>query len=199
MKRFPLFQSHLDLAHSFWKQIVKPGDILIDATCGNGHDTLALAQMGLTPHSGRLYAIDIQAKAIESCQHHLANHLIPEVYSRIQFIQGCHSRIPAEIPRQSVALIVYNLGYLPGSDKQVVTTNATTIQSLENSLSLIKHGGAISVTCYPGHTEGKIEKEMVLNFAEKLLPSQWSCSHHEWLNRSSSPSVLIMQKHLPAN
>jgi hypothetical protein len=26
-----------------WEVLVKPGDVVVDATCGNGHDTLKLA------------------------------------------------------------------------------------------------------------------------------------------------------------
>ncbi len=76
--RFPLFQSHLDLAHDYWRRIVRPGDTVIDATCGNGADTLMLAKLALTESSGHLYALDIQESAIEETKQRLEKHSSPE-------------------------------------------------------------------------------------------------------------------------
>lgn len=50
-----------------WKKIVQKGDIVIDATCGNGHDTLALVKMVADKlGKGRVYGMDIQQSAIDS-------------------------------------------------------------------------------------------------------------------------------------
>src|SRR5271155_2432847 len=104
---FGIFQSPISLAHHYWTLLVKPGDLLIDATCGNGHDTLFLAH--LKPRL--LYGFDIQKEAIHATHRRLGER------DDIRLIQDCHSRFPAEISPQSVSLIVYNLGYLPGADK----------------------------------------------------------------------------------
>lgn len=191
--KFPLFQSHIDLAHSLWEKAIKPGDIVIDATCGNGHDTLALAKMALTSTSGCLFALDKQTAAIDSCQNHLSKQLPKNIYEKISFILGCHSRFPLELAPESVSLIVYNLGYLPRGDKTMTTTTETTLISVENALQLIKKGGMISITCYPGHEEGKIETNKLLEYVTKLNPRLWSCCHHSWINRESAPSLLIIQ------
>lgn len=181
---YPLFRSHLDLAHSYWKRLVQAGDLLIDATCGNGHDTLALAS--LQPRL--LYAFDIQSQALESAQKRL------EKESSIRFIHGCHSQFPPEIASASVKLIVYNLGYLPGGDKETTTQSSTTLESVSKALDLIMPGGAISITCYPGHAEGAREEAALLFFAEQLDKHMWSCCHHRWINRTQAPSLLLLQK-----
>jgi tRNA G37 N-methylase Trm5 len=186
---FPLFSSHIDLAHKCWAGLVQDGDTVIDATCGNGHDTLMLAKL----NSARVYAIDIQDKAIQASKEYIKMHLSDMEQSKIQWICASHAAFPAHIPEGSVRLIVYNLGYLPGGDKSLVTRFDTTLQSLENALRLIMPGGCISLTCYPGHPEGAVEEVAVLDFAARLNPAEWSCCHHRWLNRRQSPSLLIIQ------
>lgn len=194
MSKYPLFQSHLDLAHSLWKKIVRKGDLLIDATCGNGHDTLILAKLALTSLEGRLYAIDKQIKAIISCKTLLSKELSVEIFDKIHFIQGCHSRFSSEIAAESVSLIVYNLGYLPGGDKNQTTETETTLLSLQKALLLLRQGGVISMTCYPGHRAGMVEEEKLLEFSRTLDPRIFNCCFHRWINRNLSPGLLIIQK-----
>lgn len=191
---YPLFQSHLDLAHLYWSQLVKADDHVLDATCGNGYDTLKLCLLALNAGEGRVYAIDRQKKAIEQTQHYLAEHLTEGQLHRTTFFLGCHSQFPDSIQQSSLKLAVYNLGYLPGGDKRETTEVSTTLLSLKNSLPLIAPGGAISVTCYPGHPEGENEERAILEWAKTLPPFQWSCCHHQWLNRQKAPSLLLFQK-----
>lgn len=191
---FPLFQSHLDLAHAYWSRVVQPGDHVIDATCGNGQDTRILCDLALHQQKGSVLAIDIQLKAIELTKSYLTQHLNKDQLGHIEYQHGCHSQFPDSILPQSVSLIIYNLGYLPGGDKNLTTQTATTLASLQHALTLIKPGGIISVTCYPGHTEGAHEQSAILEFANQLSPNLWSSCHHQWLNRKKSPSLLLIQK-----
>lgn len=192
--KFSLFQSHLDLAHSLWKNIVLSGDFVIDATCGNGHDTLFLSQLALTDDSGTVFAIDIQQPAIDATKQLLNENLSKSHFERVRFFNNCHSSFPEEIKELSVKLIVYNLGYLPGGNKSFTTCIATTLQSLQKGMSLLKNGGAISITCYPGHAEGKNEENKLVDFIRELNPEQWQCTFQQWLNRKSSPSLILIQK-----
>lgn len=193
-KTFSLFQSHLDLAHHYWTQLVQEGDTVIDATCGNGHDTLKLCQLALSADKGKIYAIDSQSIAIESTKTLLAHHLSVDEQKRVEFHHRCHSIFPSSIESEDVKLIVYNLGYLPGGNKAETTTCLTTLQSLQHACALLKAGGAISVTCYPGHPEGAREQEAILKFSSALQPTEWSCCHHTWNNRHLAPSLLLLQK-----
>lgn len=190
-KQYSLFQSHLDLAHSYWERIVVPGDVVVDATCGNGHDTFRLCQLALT---GQVYALDIQPKAIEKARAYLSEQLSKEQLQHLQLHVKCHSTFPSEIEAHSVKLIVYNLGYLPGGDKAITTQLSTTLQSLKAAMNLIKAGGAISITCYPGHLEGEKEENALLDLFQTLSPQEWSVCHHRWLNRQKAPSLLFLQK-----
>lgn len=195
--KFPLFQSHLDLAHTYWQSLLRVGDIAIDATCGNGQDTLLLAQLCLNDLQGLIYAIDILPKAVELSKVHLQNNLNEKSFQRIHWHVRCHSQFPQEIATESVKLIVYNLGYLPGGGNKNLTTQVeTTLQSLKQALQLIQPGGAVSMTLYPGHSEGEKEEHEILKFVKELSPFSWNCCHHRWLNRAKSPSLLLIQKQL---
>lgn len=193
--QFQLFQTPIDLAHAYWQQLLKPGDRVIDATCGNGHDTLFLSRLILKQDSNSgVIALDKQECAVENTRKLLCENLPEEHLKRISFYTQCHSSFPPDLNRESIALLVYNLGYLPGGDKNLTTESPTTIKSLAAALPLIAPGGAISITCYPGHEAGKSEEEALLNFVVALDPKQWSCCFHRWINRRNSPSLLFIQR-----
>lgn len=194
--RYSLFHSHIDLAHKHWAELIKPGDTVIDATCGNGHDAIVLAGLALTKDAGKLYAMDLQPEAIESTRHMLFGRLTKEQFGKVSFIQGCHSVFPEEVAKESVKVIAYNLGYLPGGDKAKTTRSETTLKSLLNAQELLSHGGLLSITCYPGHAEGKEEEQTLLDYTVSLDPKMWSCCHHRWTNRKNAPSLLLMQKRI---
>lgn len=190
---FPLFNKHLDLSKDYFARLAKLGDIVIDATCGNGHDTLFLASH---LSSGLLYTCDIQLKALETTKKMLEEKLTPNQLERIRFLHICHSQFPEEIEAQSVKLIVYNLGYLPGGDKSITTQSKTTLKSIKHAISLVMPGGAISITCYPGHPAGEIEEKEILEFVSTLDRNTWNCCLHTQVNREKAPSLLLLQKRL---
>jgi SAM-dependent methyltransferase len=186
---FPLFQSHLDLAHAYWKQLLTPFDSVIDATCGNGKDTLFLASIVT---EGKLFGIDIQKEAIQNTRQLLASS-IPK-RDHVKLFEQSHCVFPEEISPESISLIVYNLGYLPGGNKQLTTIHDHTLKSVQAALLLLKKGGVITLTCYPGHPEGKIEETLLLKWGSSCSPKEWSFCHHRWLNRENAPSLIVIQK-----
>lgn len=184
---------HLSFAHQLWEKHIFPGDLVIDATCGNGHDTLILAKLALTNSFGSVITIDIQPEAISKAQEHLKSNLSAEMFSLIDFHLGCHSQFPKILLEKSVRLVVYNLGYLPGGNKALTTCTETTLESIRQAQHLLMPKGIICITCYPGHPEGKKEREVLLHYVEKLNYQDWSCSHHHWVNTVSAPSVILIQ------
>ena len=50
----------LAMAHDFLAQVITKDDIVVDATMGNGHDTLFLAKL-----AKQVFAFDIQEQALE--------------------------------------------------------------------------------------------------------------------------------------
>jgi SAM-dependent methyltransferase len=187
-RHFPLFHSHLDLAHQYWEKILQDGDVAIDATCGNGNDTLKLAE--ILHKSGTVIGMDIQDEAIARTKA-LLSKLPQEALVRVHLYHQSHAEFPGlDGP---VRLIVYNLGYLPKGNKQLTTMTRSTVESLEKALKLIMPGGAISITCYPGHEEGAKEEKAILQMIANLSPMSWSVCHHTFLNRVASPSLILIQ------
>lgn len=188
------FDSPIHLAHAYWKDYLTAGDTAIDATCGNGHDTLFIANCCISETKGKLYSIDIQKQALEQARTLLSKALPKRSLERVVFIQGCHSHFPKEIAARTVKLIVYNLGYLPGGDKNVTTSFETTLRSIEEAMTLITNDGLISITCYPGHPAGKIEQGKILELVKQLDPWKWISCHHVWTNRNQAPSLILLQR-----
>ncbi|MGE0197727.1 MAG: class I SAM-dependent methyltransferase [Simkaniaceae bacterium] len=177
-----MFTSHLIFAHSIWKKHVKPESYAIDATCGNGHDSLFLLQCGIS----YLYCLDIQKRALENTAKRLAN------FKNYSLHLGCHALF--SMVKHPIDLIVYNLGYLPGGDKRLTTQTSTSLKSVENGLKLLNENGLMSITLYPGHLEGAREAKALLHYAFTLPKNQFISCHHRWLNRSHAPTVLFIQK-----
>lgn len=176
------FSPHLSLAKKYWQEHLAPSDLAIDATCGNGHDTLFLAQIC------HVVAIDIQRDAIQKTE-----SLLEKMQKKAILHCMCHAQID-EVPLPfAPKLIVYNLGYLPGGDKSLTTKVNTSLVSIKKSLGMLGDGGALSVMCYPGHEEGKREEEAILSFM-KALP--WSVCYHQWINRALAPSLFWVKKEL---
>lgn len=165
-----MFVNPIQLAHSYWKAILSEGDLVIDATCGNGHDTAYLTGLGV-----RVIAYDIQKQAIESAR----KRAPAATYRHLSH---------ASILEKEAALIVYNLGYLPGGDKSVTTLCDSTLESVQRAVEITTK--AVSITCYPGHPEGAKEEKLLLEFVSSLDPKKWLACHHKWLNRLQAPSLI---------
>lgn len=150
--------------------------------------------LAATTYPGRLLCIDIQEMAIESTKWRLAEYNPLALVSNVQMFQGNFKHFPPEILEDSVKLIVYNLGYLPGGDKTLTTKTEDTIPSIEKSLKFLVVGGLLSVMCYPGHEEGARETKAVKEYLEKLDSEVWRVFVHAPLNRPLSPQLLTVYR-----
>lgn len=193
-RNFPLFQSHLDLAHSYWERILQNKDWAIDATCGGGNDTLKLAEILQEKRDGGLIAIDLQEQAITRTRALLETRLPAHGISNVHLYRQSHCHFPQMAIEVQVKLIVYNLGYLPRGDKQLTTMTQTTLESVAKALDLLVPGGALSITCYPGHAEGAREEKALIEMAANLPAATWSVCYHSFPNRTLAPSLLLIQK-----
>lgn len=182
-----MLQSALAYTHTLIKQAVRPGDTVIDATVGNGHDTLLLAR--LVEDTGKVIGFDIQKPAIQTTEKRLMEAGLDK---RVQLYHKGHEAIDDVLtPSEAVSLVVYNLGYLPKGDKSIVTTPDSTLKSLEQALSHLKKNGLILLMIYYGHEGGKEEKDAVINFTQALPQKQYSVLHYNYLNQKNAPPFLI--------
>lgn len=170
-------------------RFVRSGDRAIDATCGNGHDTLLLAE--LCCDDGHVWGFDIQQQAIAETGRRLTD---AGVGQRVTLVQAGHEELTRHVagPLQAVC---FNLGYLPGGDRQIVTRPDTTLAALEAASGLLAPGGIVAVTVYPGHEGGSVECAAVESWASGLSPQLF----HGWrmgqMNvPSSAPYSILVQK-----
>lgn len=167
-------------------QFVSPGDCVIDATVGNGKDTVALSQ--LVGPTGTVIGFDIQRTAIEKTRE-LVDAMVPGHCVRL--IHDCHSKLEAyvDIP---IALIVFNLGYLPGGDKTVTTLPETTLKAMRDSLERLTVGGKLAAVLYPGHFQGAMEADVVKAWASGLDQREYAVMLVTPTNQINNPPQLIM-------
>ena len=119
------FPSILDTAKQLIALRVMPGDTVIDATVGNGHDTLFLAR--LVGREGLVYGFDIQQVALERTAARLQEAGLQD---RVQLIHAGHEELKKYVP-DFVQAVMFNLGYLPGADKSVTTLGHTTLRAIK--------------------------------------------------------------------
>ncbi|MFD2257463.1 class I SAM-dependent methyltransferase [Luteolibacter algae] len=176
------------LLHLLLKSQLNEDDVVIDATAGNGHDTLFLAQ-AVGPR-GRVIAVDIQEQAIRSTESRLQD---AGFINNVDLYVMSHSRLSELVTASSVACIMFNLGYLPGADHHLITTEAETLKALSSSLVLLKPGGILTVVCYPGHPGGETEALSVKTFLEQQSNLR-TASYGMIGTKAPSPFFLISKK-----
>ena len=179
-----------DLALFILSRYISPGDHVVDATAGKGHDTLALAK--LVGPEGRVYAFDIQEEAI-----HATNALLTQegFIERCNLFQASHHQMIDLLPKESagaIAAVIFNLGYLPGGRKETTTALETTLAAVEESLDLIKAGGLLAITMYSGHPQGLREKEALLAFAAQLPAKTFHAAYTAYINQNKNPPELLV-------
>lgn len=176
--------------------MVQKGDTVVDATCGNGNDTLALAKLVIDDLAkGCVYGMDVQEDAIKKTSSLLDLSLDPNQRKSVKLFSICHSRMVDVLPKNSsMRLAAFNLGYLPGGDKGIITKSATTLLALKAAKELLLPGGLISVVAYVGHPGGREEYETVRAFASELPAERWVCSQIQMLNKPLAPVLVFLFK-----
>lgn len=142
------------LAHLLMYQSLNSGDWALDATVGNGRDALLLAKS--VWRSGRVFGFGVQAAAIAETAKRVEDH------SQVTLFQAGHETLAAYLPKDGqLAGALFNLGYLPGGPREIMTRANTTIAALGQALARLKIGGLLTLVLYPGHCGGDIEAAAV--------------------------------------
>ncbi|MDO9047450.1 MAG: class I SAM-dependent methyltransferase [Methylobacter sp.] len=188
----PVF-SDVFSAHDLIRDILRPGDIAIDATVGNGHDTVFLAEQ--VGPSGHVYGFDIQQAAIDSTrdkfrQAHLSDCLT--------LLHASHADMSEKIPEHlhgKIRVIMFNLGYLPGGDKSVITLTDSTLAALTIASRILSPHGIITLLAYPGHQGGDMETDQVKNWCEQLDTEQFEVSTiYSTEHKDTAPRLFVICK-----
>jgi SAM-dependent methyltransferase len=178
-----------EMAHLVLRQILKPGDWVVDATVGNGYDTLWLAQ--IVGPSGRVFGFDVQAAALAKAAQRLHG------LSHITLLHAGHEHLATCLPAEAkgrITGVMFNLGFLPGNDKSIVTRAETTLAALDQALSYLAVGGHITLVLYPGHDGGTEENTAVRTRAQRLS-NAYTAARYDWINTlRPSPELVVIDR-----
>lgn len=182
-----------ETAHILIRTTLGVGEIAIDATVGNGHDTLFLAEC--VGESGHVYGFDIQAQALEVAEQRLQQ---AGLRSRVTWLQASHADMGRQIPERlkgKVRTIMFNLGYLPGADKSIITQSDSTLQAVNAACDLLADRGVMTIMAYPGHGGGDRETRDLEHWLTQLDFRQFSAEiilsrHH----RPHAPRLFVIRK-----
>lgn len=170
---------------------VTKGDLVVDATLGNGNDALLLAE--LVGADGHVFGFDKQEQAVAASKVKLA------AYSeRCTLFCAGHEQMQALLPEAAhgqIKAIVFNLGYLPGGDETITTLPETTLQALDAALAMLAPEGFVLLTAYPGHATGSVETDAVAKFLQELDFSEYMVFTYQLLNnKNHPPQTYIIEK-----
>lgn len=204
-----LIQSTTQLAMHIVSPYIRTGCTVIDATCGNGNDTLSLAKalfkdnakanadmdgavVDMAEAGSRLYAFDIQQQAVDETRSLLEGEGFAERLAdgSIRLICDSHENMDQHLDHADV--IVFNLGYLPGGDKQLTTVAESTMTAVRDALLLLEKDGVLCITMYSGHEAGAYEKARLLQFAERLDSGVWHAAYVNMINQANNPPEILL-------
>lgn len=186
MKRAKYLTKITDINKIYLEKIVKSGDIVVDATMGNGYDTKYLAEV--VGKDGFVYSFDIQESALVSTRKLLEKSNLD---NSVKLIHDGHENILNYV-FEEVSCVLFNLGYLPRANHDIITKPETTIKSIEGSLKLLKPNGVVSIAIYTGHEGGIKERNAVYEFAKNLSQDEFSVMECTFLNQVNDPPQLLM-------
>ncbi|MEH7224171.1 class I SAM-dependent methyltransferase [Bacillus sp. JJ1566] len=179
----------LPFARKLLQLTIHEGDYAVDATIGNGHDTVMLAS--LVGESGHVFGFDIQLEAIESTTLRLKER---GLFERVRLFHESHNQLLTTIPIEAhgkIAGAIFNLGYLPGGNKDIVTKPDSTIESIEQLLSLMKPEGVIVLVVYHGHEEGVVERDQLMKYCSTLDQNRAHVIMYRFMNQINNPPFII--------
>lgn len=183
MKRYQI----TDWCHHFIREHVKEGDTCIDATAGNGNDTLVLSE--LVGETGKVFAFDVQEQAVETTKKRMEEAGFSE---RTQIVLDSHVNMGKYAEKESVSCIVFNFGYLPGGDHNLATCKDTSIAAINEGLPLLKKGGIMSLCIYSGGDTGFEERDAILERIKGLDGKRYLVIVSTYYNRPNNPPIPVL-------
>ena len=196
------------VAQEYWKQVVKPGDLLVDATCGAGRDALCLTQ--LAGRSGKLICFDVLPESMQLTRYLLKQEMGYKFASSdpqdvwegtspsgplVHLLRRSHEDLERFVGDGTVAkLICFNLGYFPGGDKEITTQTSSTLLAVKAAMRVVQRQGLVTIVAYPGHPEGERELTALQEHCHQLSPKEWLVLEVRVPNRLLSPVLFVLCK-----
>lgn len=180
-----------DFVNFFIDISVKEGFVAVDATCGNGNDTLRL--LNRVGRKGKVYAFDIQKIAIENT---IKKARESDFFSSLEAVLDSHSKLDLYV-KEKIDFAVFNLGYLPKGDHSIITESKSTIEAIDKILKKLNPDGKIVLAIYTGHKGGREEYYELYSFFKSIDQSDYNVIVTEFVNGKNNPPKLavIEKKH----
>ncbi len=178
----------LSLHKYFLSPHIKKGGTAVDFTMGNGYDTQYLSEE--IGEGGKVFAFDVQDQALINTENRLMNSNCPQNWI---LIKDSHEKAPVYV-KAPICAGIFNLGWLPGSDKSCTTRRETTVPAVRNAINMLDNGGILLIAVYPGHEEGKHEGEAIASVLEELSKYHYCAAEFKLINSPSSPYFFIVEK-----
>jgi SAM-dependent methyltransferase len=175
-------EERLTAAASSWIEIALfDGALAVDATVGNGYDALFLGHR--VGPKGKVIGFDVQKAALAG-----AREILKFVGSinRVSLIHDSHTRVADYLPPgAAIDAAMFNLGYLPRGNRQIITRPDTTVLALRSVLDHLGERGRVTLLVYRGHEGGVPEYQGVRKFLVELPGDKWVVE--ELTSTSDSP------------
>ena len=165
------------LSHSIIKEYIEDKIVAVDATLGNGYDCDFLSSC-----FEKVFAFEIQKDA---CEKYIDKN------NNVIIINDSHHKID-EYVKEEINCVCYNLGYLPGGDKDITTLAETSLKSIQIALELLAPNGLMSIAIYRGHKKKKKKENCILKYLRELPKNKFGVMLHECINRSSTAPLLVI-------
>ena len=182
----------VELTHRFLRSTLAPGGLYLDATCGNGHDTLFLCSVA--GENGRVIGLDIQPQAAANTNALLAANGM----AAIGRAECCdHRELLRFAPPGSVDCVMFNFGWLPGAAHDVHSTADSTLPALQAGLDALKPGGVLAAVLYSGKVIGNAEKKAAAEFFRSLPLADYTvliCEFANWADTAPLPCFVIKRE-----
>lgn len=171
-------------SHELFKLQVKPGGIYVDATMGNGHDTLFLCR--IAGETGKVLAFDIQEKALQSTR-----QLLKEagMEGKAELYLDSHVNMDQYLDEGTADGMYFNFGYLPGGDHNLATKADTSVEAIEKGLEILKKGGVMALCIYSGGDTGFEERDKILEYLKSLDAGKYVVIVNHYYNRGNNPPI----------
>lgn len=168
------------LAQDIIMDYLEEKNVAIDGTLGNGHDSDFLSE-----NFNKVYSFEIQK---EACLRYSQKNI-----HNVKVINASH-HLFKDYVKEEVNCIMYNLGFLPGGNKEITTLHETSLESIKVGLNILCSGGIMTLCIYTGHDEGKKEESCILSYLKELPKNRFGVLVHSFLNRRNAPILVIIEK-----
>ena len=172
--------------HEIIRSQARKCGVYIDATMGKGNDTAFLCE--LAGEDGKVYAFDIQEKALDATRKRLEKD---GLLDRAKLILDGHEHMEKYVQEDSADVICFNFGYLPGGNHSIATCPETSVEAVKQGLKILKKGGMMSLCIYSGGDTGFEEKEALLRFLKALPAKEYTVIVNEYYNRENCPPMPV--------